>query len=69
MPSITKPTAKLRVSTPSDTPQIMDTSVPKVLGKRTHGKAKLGNLRYPTKLSRGMEDIPEETGEFDTWKK
>ena len=66
--TVTKPTVKLRVSTPSDTPQIMDTSLPKVLGKRTHGKAKLGNLRYPSKLSRGMEDIPEETEEFDTWK-
>ena len=66
--TVTKPTAKLHVSTPSDVPQIMDTSLPKVLGKRTHGKAKLGNLRYPQKLSRGMEDIPEETDEFNTWK-
>lgn len=57
------PKPKIRVSVPPNAPEIMDISRPTVLGKRTHGKAKLGNLRYPTKLRR--ENIPGE--EFEKW--
>lgn len=42
----------------------MDTSKPTVLGKRSHSKAKLGNLRYPRKL---MKENPVEQEEFDSW--
>lgn len=57
------PKPKIRVSVPPNAPEIMDISRQTVLGKRTHGKAKLGNLRYPTKLRR--ENIPGE--EFEKW--
>ena len=42
----------------------MDINKPTVLGKRSHGKAKLGNLRYPTKLRRGEETSEKE---FTKW--
>jgi hypothetical protein len=42
----------------------MDTTSKKVLGKRSHSKAKLGNLRYPRKL---LKDNPIEQEEFDSW--
>lgn len=48
----------------SNVPLAMDINKPTVLGKRTHGKAKLGNLRYPTKLRRGEETSEEE---FTKW--
>jgi hypothetical protein len=54
---------KIKVSLPPNAPEIIDISRPTALGKRTHDKAKLGNLRYPTKLRR--ENIPGE--EFEKW--
>ena len=52
------PKPKIRVSMPPSVPEIMGISRPTVLGKRTHGKAKLGN-----KLRR--ENLPGE--EFEKW--
>ena len=55
--------AKPKLIVPSILKQ-MDTTSQKVLGKRSHSKAKLGNLRYPRKL---IKDNPIEQEEFDSW--
>ena len=68
MPSIRKVKPRIIMPSIKKKPTPMDISKPSNLGKRTHGKAKLGNPRFRQKKSREPPvDRPHTSEEYDVW--